>query len=365
MVYIVRKFVILIIKFILHIFWVFPVKKNQIFFISYGGKQYSCSPKYVSEFIDSKKYKRVWYLENKNISIDNSIIIRHKFIRYYYYLLTSKFIINNVNISSYIPKRKKQIIINTWHGGGAYKYSGSVVKDVSSLQKFFDINDVFVSSSKIFSDLVIKNTFGFNKVILNVGLPRNDILFSNKSFRDKIFDFLKIDKSDYFIVLYAPTYREIGMKQPFQDFDYKLIIHSFEKRFNKKCIILNRFHHFTKSISSTFDVSMYPDMQELLLSIDALITDYSSSLWDFSLTNKPAFVFAPDLNEYLEDRSFYVNIYEWGFPVSKNNIELSKNILNFDLSNYCNNINKMKNEWGSYETGNACKLISDFIADNE
>ena len=55
----------------------------------------------------------------------------------------------------------------------------------------------------------------------------------------------------------------------------------------------------------SFDGSLYPEVTHLYLISDVLITDYSSSMWDFSLMYKPCFLYTPDLDEYNKERCFY------------------------------------------------------------
>lgn len=82
------------------------------------------------------------------------------------------------------------------------------------------------------------------------------------------------------------------------------------------------------------DASNYPDMQELLYAADVLITDYSSSMWDFSLTRRPCFLYATDLNYYDLDRGFYSDIHTWPYPLAESNSALIKNIKQFNNDQY-------------------------------
>lgn len=102
-------------------------------------------------------------------------------------------------------------------------------------------------------------------------------------------------------------------------------------------------------------------MQELLYVSDVLITDYSSSIWDFSFTNRPCFLYATDLSTYDLTQGFYTNIYDWPFPLAQNNEELIQNITQFDNAVYLDAINKHHEEFGSFETGTACQQVYNFI----
>ena len=94
---------------------------------------------------------------------------------------------------------------------------------------------------------------------------------------------------------------------------------------------------------------------------DVLITDYSSSIWDYSFLFKPCFLYAKDLTDYQKERNFYVDINDWPFDFAKNNEELNALILNFNKEELIDKIKKHHLIMGSYEEGKACNYIYDFI----
>ena len=81
--------------------------------------------------------------------------------------------------------------------------------------------------------------------------------------------------------------------------------------------------------SKVLDVTGYPDVSELFLVADALITDYSSVMFDYSVTGKPMFFFAPDLEHYREQlRGFYFDLDEAApGPVVQDAAELVRLVL--------------------------------------
>lgn len=355
-------------NFLLHFFWLFKIKQNRVFFESYDGSQFSCSPKEIFEkILVNNKIESVWYLK-KNVNFDNKkyqfIRLKRKGFLYYYYILTSRVLITNVNFSSYIPFRKKQVLINTWHGGGAYKFA-IYKKSANEIQKAYSKFNFFLSSSNMFTEKVIRDTFRFKGTVLSCGLPRNDILYKdNSSIRKKICENYSIENNS-FIVLYAPTYRDIGMDKNFETIDFSRLKDAFETKFKKPVVIFYRAHHFMSSSfpddKSIVDVSGYSNMQELLAACDSLVTDYSSCMWDFSLTYKPCFLYAPDYDLYLKQRSFYTDIDKWGFYVAFSNNLLIENIINFKESEFKNRVKKMHDSFGSFETGNASKVIAELV----
>ena len=81
---------------------------------------------------------------------------------------------------------------------------------------------------------------------------------------------------------------------------------------------------------TTFNATRYPDIQELLAVADAVITDYSSLMFDFALTGRPCFQFATDIDAYRLDRSFNFSLDDLPFPLAENNVQLCQFISSYD-----------------------------------
>lgn len=365
-----KLFVIRIMRIIMRIFYVFPIKRNRINFSANRGKNISCNPKYIYEYMKENfpgEYDYVWECDNDNVNMgDDTKIVKPGSVRAFYYLMTSKIIIRNDGLGSYIPKRKNQFFINTWHGGGAYKRVGSEVGNENKaeiiIQKICgEQTDMFVSSSKVFSKVMAKSKSIREDKFFEVGMPRNDFLIqgTKKNVREKVLRYFNISNEKK-MVLFAPTYRGTETDASFDtEIDIEKCLNALERRFGGEWIFLMRKHHFVKSVQmhGCIDASQYPDMQELLYSVDTFITDYSSSIWDFSLTFKPGFLFVPDLEEYTKERSFYTDPETWAFPLAKNNDELRNLILNYDVEVSDKKIKEHHRLLGIKETGEATKKI--------
>ena len=138
-------------------------------------------------------------------------------------------------------------------------------------------------------------------------------------------------------ILYAPTFRGTYREQQHIDNQIvnPIVERAFADKFGKEVVILNRAHISKDKSSlelpdSCIDVTSYSDMQELLLACDVLVTDYSSSVWDFSMTGKPGFLFVPDLETYLKTIGFYTPLDKWPFPYAKSINELCDLIKNYN-----------------------------------
>lgn len=171
-------------------------------------------------------------------------------------------------------------------------------------------------------------------------------------------------EEDEITVLYAPTFRkernhagELGFAFP-----VKNVLTAFEKRYDKHIRLIVRAHHAdTHSYTydtGTIDASDYEDMQRLLCAADILITDYSSSMWDFALTGKPCLLYVPDLQEYIAtDRGFYTEPETWPGILCEDTEQLIHSILSLDEEACATRAKKYLTASGSYETGHACEQV--------
>lgn len=356
------------------LFYFFSVKKGRVLLSSYLGESYSCNPKYVSEYLQKnypEKFEIVWAFKdpNKFHDISASKIIKYKSISWFYYTITANIIIGN-NAAMWIPRRKGQLIIDTWHGGGCYKKVAADNKESSELSKYRtkisgkEVN-LYLSSSKYFSDNVIRKSFMYDGEILPSGMPRNDVLFvKDRNFITKIrteiaakYDF----SSENVIVLFAPTWRKGRLRSDQLDID--MVKRAVSSKVGKSVVVLGRGHHTESGIleKNVTDVSDFPDMQKLLIASDILITDYSSSMWDYSFTEKPCFLFTPDLEIYEKTPGFDRDIHSWGFPVCETNDQLESEICRFNQEDYIKRMKTHHASLGNYENGTACRQVCEYI----
>lgn len=380
----IKLFIKYVMRFILHIYWIFPINKKRIFFMSTFGKSYSCNPKYIYKSIIQderfKDYNLIWCFINpeeieEKFNNNVKIIKKSNYLVYFYYLLTSRVVIYNCGGFSYAPIRNNQLLIETWHGGGAFKNVGLTVENKSFASKkgiMIASKEIklFISSCGLSTNTLIRSSMAYNGEVLQSGMPRNDILVNQSEEKKKeIRERLKLD-SETKIILYAPTFKGSEHKAVNISSDHE-IINPFiikellEKRYNCKWKFAMRGHQYanaSKLDGADYDWSSYPDMQELLLIADVLITDYSSSIWDFSIMKKMCLLYVPDLNNYEKnERGFITPFDKWpGIPVYTNS-EFEKVIMNFDKYAYMDKIDNFIKYSNSYEKGTACEQVKTYI----
>ena len=360
------------------IFKLFPIKNNKVVVCSYFGKGYGDNPKaIVNELLKSKKnLDIVWTIdgENKDSKFPEGVrTVRYESIKYLFELVTAKVWIDNSR-KKYVPKkRKKQFYIQTWHAGLGFKKVEKEVENVlpkryvKRAKKDSQYANLFVSNSKWLTNLYRK-WFWYDGEIVEYGLPRNDILINKESHPDiikKTKEKLNIDKSSK-VLLYAPTFRNYDDYSCYK-IDVKRVIETLNKKTGENWVFLVRFHPNVSSLAdelgykNVINVSYYPDLYELLITADALISDYSSLTFDFSYLKKPAFLFATDIEKYKGDRDFLFDIRKLPFVLSESNDELISNINKFDNKKYLKELKDFYDDVKLNETGESAHEIAKII----
>ncbi len=370
-----------IIKGILHIFWLFPIEENKVSLLNELSFTYGDSLKYFDIYIHNNrknKYRVVFPIKVGAASTDyrDDIIVAPMSFQYFKELITSKVIITNAGGVSYLPKRKGQRIISTWHGGGPYKKTGTDVYKNPGYKKQAKMNsdntDFILSSCASFSEMEAPSMGYTPNQIIPAGLPRNDILFDNHDkIREKVRNKLSIpDESK--LLLFAPTFRSQGnefsnmsVAKNYIELDTDKIIKALEDKYNCKWTCGVRLHPKLADVDmsglNVVNCTSYPDMQELLCCADAIISDYSSLIWDYSFTYRPVFLYAPDIEQYEKERGFYMPSSEWPYPIAHDNEEMIQIIRDFDEKEYVRKVKEHHIAANSYEKGNACQKLLDLV----
>lgn len=353
---------------------IFPINKNKIVFMQMQGCGYGCSPKYIAEELLGRNmdYDMVWEVldVNANNNLPNKIRpVKYYSIRGIYEFATAKAWVINSSMTMLMFKRKKQICMQTWHGFGPKKgrpeTNGFII---STLRKIYvkmaaKKVDIYLSRSKLQEELefVGDPVHLYNGPFLEVGTPRIDILVNRpEDVRGIVCQRLNIS-SDKKILLYAPTFRKLFNRFD-SDINWDKCVSALKKKFGGDWVVLIRMHPLVadKNLDSNLpgveliNASYYPDMQELLLVSDILITDYSSCSFDFALTKRLCILYAPDMDDYLKsDKDLFMILNTLPFLLTKNNEELVNAIDCFDEKGYADAIATFNKKYNTWEYGTA------------
>lgn len=362
---------------------------NKIVFDNYMGNGYGCNPKYVLKCLLEMPQERtegldlVWITKTPEL-LRPMLPARVRIVLYdseqaFYEYATAKLWVKNFQmvhlLNQGLLKKKEQIYIQMWHGSFGIKkiegdcgYLNADKAWLALAKKNAAYTDFWISNSRFESD-VYKNAFWGAGKILEYGHPRNDLFFEQDQlqYKRKVQETYGIapEKKLFF---YMPTFRDQdhGLLQPLP---YERIAEELGSRFGGEWVCLVRLHPrrvSPKQIEalkeqSVMDATMYPDVQELLAAADAMVTDYSSAIFDFLLTKRPGFILAEDYDAYEQIRGFYYPLTDTPFPLAKTNEELLEQIGTFDEESYRQKIDAFLKEKGSVEDGNASKRVAELI----
>ena len=340
-----------------------------VYFSSFGGKQYSDSPRAISEILHKldPTITIVWAITPyKNIALPKYITtvnpnsINHLKVR----SIANVWVMNN-DISTFWGdfKGENTLFINTYHGDRGFKKVGFAAMTDQGIKYHCKDSlepshaDIFLTGSTYGEKLAIEGLHTRCE-FMKYGIPRNDKLVHLSRYRDEITSIKQVlnINSNTKVLLFAPTFRDNTNGLQHTAIDIPQALSALESN-NEKWICLVRAHTASKGLyidnnPQIIDVSNYSDMADLLMIADCLITDYSSSAGDFILTEKPVVLVHFDKQDYIENaRTLCFDPDISGFLIAKTQKELNK-ILSKIYTYDHKAINKIVRDfYGTYETG--------------
>jgi CDP-glycerol glycerophosphotransferase (TagB/SpsB family) len=236
----------------------------------------------------------------------------------------ARYLVVNASLPYFFRKREGQLYYQTWHG--------SPLKRIAHDRPHLDFPnwhhrrqllvakdgwDYLLSQSE-FCTGALRSAFRYDGPVMEVGYPRNDVLCSEDRdrVRRRVRQHFGIAEHTT-LVLYAPTWRDNlrvgGVFNKVLYLDPEAVVQAVPDS-----VVLVRGHYNSVGAAEAeeasrrvLDVTRYPDIGDLYLAADVLVTDYSSVFFDFALTDKPMIFLAPDLKEYRDDnRGFYLDYHE-------------------------------------------------------
>ncbi len=286
-----------------------PMDDKLVLLSSYGGDQFSDSPKVLFEAMkaDSRftDFHYIWaFGDPAKYDVSGADKVRIDTLPYFKSALRAKIWITNVNIERGLHfKKRLQIYLNTWHGTGPKK-GGNAVKG----RKDYDFSyvDIVCVDGKYARDEMVNWFNAKDENLLYSGRPREDELLTfDESTTKYVCEKLNIPEGKK-VLLYMPTWREYG--------NIELNTELWETQLSDEYVMLVRAHHFAKKgipISNKqfwTDVSAYPNVNELYWIADVLISDYSSAFFDFGLLGKPMVCFGYDYEKYEAGNGFLMDL---------------------------------------------------------
>ena len=371
-----------------------PVNEKYVMFTSFWG-QYNDNPKYISMELHKREpeYRQFWAI-SANRSIEKDLpeyihVCRYNSLKYYWYKNRSKYVIDNI-VGDYSffgdnikhswkirMKNKKQVNISTWHGNpikriGRDLFPGRYLNN----DDFFSTSDLLICGCNYVKD-IFEKCFGGGPRVEITGTPRCDTMFEIAYDKDELFSKLSIPKGKK-VLLYAPTYRNnpnsSGIEQ-IRSLDIDKLLSLFSKKFGGDWVFVFRVHNSVLGIlkndpifnnENIINGNLGDDMMEYMQIADAMISDYSGAIFDYTHTERPCFLYALDKKHYInEERGVYMEIENLPYTFAENAEMLYESILNYKREEQISEIHRFNNWIGNKEDGKASKRLVDIIINKQ
>ncbi|MCZ2857752.1 CDP-glycerol glycerophosphotransferase family protein [Blastococcus sp. VKM Ac-2987] len=286
-------------------------------------------------------------------------------------------VISNDHIPLDWEKRPGTTYLQTWHGTMLKRIHNDVLWAPEGRLAYLDQDiarwDLLLSPNSVTTER-LRKAFGYSGPIHETGLPRNDVLSSPR--RDEIRARVRSDLgigADQTVVLYTPTWRDdlVFEGSGERDFEFPIDLDEFSARLGEDHVLLLRLHNMVMSRleitdgSAVRDVCNHPDIADLYLAADMMVTDYSSTMFDFAVTGKPQLFYTYDLDRYRDQlRGFYFDLAEVApGPLVATSAELVSAIADIDAvtAEHAERYARFRETFCHLEDGAATQRVLDLI----
>ncbi|MET9564578.1 bifunctional glycosyltransferase/CDP-glycerol:glycerophosphate glycerophosphotransferase [Streptomyces tauricus] len=316
-----------------------PLDENLAVFAAYWGRGYACNPAAIHRTARelAPHIRSVFLVKEKELphmpGDVESVVIGSR--RYWEVMARAKYTFNNVNFEHSVVKRPGTVHVQTHHGTPLkrmgvdqieYRAVAAATGSFGKLMRRVDRWD-FSLSSNAHSTEVWSGAYPSAFTHLEYGYPRNDRFYTAApgevaAIRER----LGIPE-DKVALLYAPTYRDYP-----RDVSAQFDLARFCAELGDEFVVLLRAHYFLDGDAGLrravadgrlIDVTSLRDTEDVCLASDALITDYSSIMFDYANLDRPIVTYADDWDVYRDTRGVYFDLLaEPPGPVARTQDEL-------------------------------------------
>ncbi|RKT17486.1 CDP-glycerol glycerophosphotransferase [Streptomyces sp. 1114.5] len=297
--------------------------REAVLYDVFGGRGYADSPRAVHVELARRgaPLEHLWVVDDAQAEVPAGVTpVRIWSPEWYRALATCRYLVGNTHFPDFLERRPGQVVVQTWHGSPLKRIAHDVENPwladhgyLAALDRETPQWSLLLSPSP-FATPILRRAFRYGGEVLESGYPRGDVL-ARPDGRTAAAVRRRLGIPDgKRIVLYAPTWREDQQRGDGDGFrlDLRLDLDHARRLLGEDHVLLVRPHaHVREPLPGAgdgfrYDCGDYPDPQELLLVADALVTDYSSIMFDFAITGRPMYFFTYDLEHYRDTlRGFY------------------------------------------------------------
>jgi CDP-glycerol glycerophosphotransferase (TagB/SpsB family) len=286
-------------------------------------------------------------------------------------------VVSNDHIPLDWEKQPGTTYLQTWHGTPLKRIHNDVRWAPEGRLAYLEHDiakwDLLLSPNSA-STPRLRGAFGYTGAVHETGYPRNDLLSSPRA--DEVRAAVRADlgvSDDQRVVLYTPTWRDdlVFNKTGPQDFEFPVDLDDFTTRLGGDHVLLLRLHNMVMDRlevvdgSPVRDVCSHPDIRDLYLAADAMVTDYSSTMFDFAITGKPMLFFTYDLAYFRDElRGFYFDLEDVApGPLLSTSTELVEAIADLDAvaAAHAERYARFRATFSHLEDGHATERVLDLL----
>jgi len=299
-----------------------PIEPDLALYSAYWGRGYACNPAAIDAAARrlAPWVRNVWVAapgREEHFPADVEVVVDGT-PAYYRALARARYLVNNANFGNVYRKRRGTTFLQTHHGTPLKAMGVDEPPDpatgtsrrvqVRRLLRRCAAWDFDLSANR-YSTEVWHRAYPVDFTTLEYGYPRNDVLVTATEERARRCRAELGIEDDETVVLYAPTHR--GEHVPHE---WLLDPDAFAAELPGRHRLLVRAHYFHTGTTGprrgarVSDVSAHPCIEDLYLAADVLLTDYSSTMFDYALLDRPIVIYAPDWDEYRATRGTYFDL---------------------------------------------------------
>jgi CDP-glycerol glycerophosphotransferase len=342
--------------------------ENAVFFESFYGRNASCNPLAIDRELSRRApgVTRYWSVVDLSVQVpEGAVPVVDGSPEWWRARGSARLLVVNDWLRRTFARRPGQIVVQTWHG--------TPLKRLALHRPGFDLRRMaaVIKESRRWNVLLAQNRYGarilgkayafLSRPIWVEGYPRNDILTNGDQGATRAALGIRPDER---VLLYAPTWRD-DRTQMVDFVDPAALAQAAD------AVVLVRGHSRTLQPGRdaegprVLDVTGFPDTSRLLLAADALITDYSSVMFDFSVTGKPMYFLVPDIEHYRgELRGFYFDLLAHApGPVLRSQADLVAAVRDGDPGEFATKYALWREKFNTRDDGRAAERVVNRILD--
>ena len=342
--------------------------ENAVFFESFYGRNASCNTLAIDRELARRApgVTRYWSVVDLSVAVPGgAVAVVEGSPEWWRARGAARLLVVNDWLRRRFARRRGQVVLQTWHGTPLKRLAlhrpGFDPRRMAAVVRESWRWNVLLAQNPYAARILGKAYAFLSRPIWVEGYPRNDVLTTGEGSATR--EALGIRPGER-VLLYAPTWRDD--RDEIVDF-----VDPARLAAATDSVVLVRGHSRTllpgrdAEGPRVIDVTGFPDTSLLLLVADALVTDYSSVMFDFSVTGKPMYFLVPDMEHYRgELRGFYFDLAAHApGPVVRTEAELVEAITHPDPSAHAAKYAAWRATFNARDDGHAAERVVTRILD--